>query len=80
MLPAAIDHLRNIEAYYAPWYGPMTRHALSSYALYVRDLYGDVDTVKARDLLDQYPLEDQSLEAIGWLWQCQRLPAMCAQK
>ena len=69
MLNPALDHLRNIEAYYPSWYGPMTRHALSAYALYVRDLMGDVDTAKARQLLGQYSLEEQSLEAIGWLWQ-----------
>jgi hypothetical protein len=69
MLTMARDHLRNIESYYPYWYGEKARHALSSYALYVRDLMGDVDTNKARNLLAQYPLEDQSLEAIGWLWQ-----------
>jgi uncharacterized protein YfaS (alpha-2-macroglobulin family) len=69
MLTLARDHLRNIEAYYPPWYGLKTRHALSSYAVYVRDLMGDVDTAKARQLLNQYELEEQSMEAIGWLWQ-----------
>jgi uncharacterized protein YfaS (alpha-2-macroglobulin family) len=68
-LQAALSHLREIESYYPHWYGPTTRHALSSYAVYVRDLMGDVDTAKARDLLNQYELEDQSLEAIAWLWQ-----------
>ena len=47
----------------------MTRHTLSAYALYVRKLMGDVDTAKARNLLNEYPLEDQSMEAIAWLWQ-----------
>lgn len=69
MLSRALDHLRNIESYYPSWYGPKTRHALSSYAVYVRDLMGDVDTAKARQLLGQYSLEEQSLEAIAWLWQ-----------
>ncbi|MCC6169027.1 MAG: hypothetical protein IT329_17525 [Caldilineaceae bacterium] len=68
-LQAALDYLRNVENYYPSWYGPETRHALSAYALYVRDLMGDVDTGKARDLLAQYPIEDQSLEAIAWIWQ-----------
>ncbi len=65
----ALDHLRQIEIYYPYWYSPITRHALSAYALYVRDLLGDVDTGKARDLLAEYPLELQSLEAISWIWQ-----------
>lgn len=69
MLIPARDHLRNIEAYYPSWYGAKTRHALSAYAVYVRDLMGDVDTDKARQLLNRYPLEEQSMEAIGWLWQ-----------
>lgn len=69
LLNRGLDHLRQIEIYYPYWYGKTTRHALSAYALYVRDLMGDVDTAKARNLLAQYPLEQQSLEAIGWLWQ-----------
>jgi hypothetical protein len=68
-LALAMSHLRDIENYFPYWYGPQTRHALSSYALYVRDLMNDVDTPKARTLLNQYPLEEQSFEAIGWLWQ-----------
>jgi uncharacterized protein YfaS (alpha-2-macroglobulin family) len=69
MQQRVLDHLRNIESYYPAWYGAETRHALSAYALYVRKLMGDVDTLKARDLLNSKPLEDQSLEAVGWLWQ-----------
>jgi hypothetical protein len=69
MLQAALDYLRNIEGYYPSWYGPETRHALSSYAVYVRQLLGDVDYARARSLLAQYPLDDQSLEALAWLWQ-----------
>lgn len=68
-LGRALDHLRNIEAYYPSYYSEMARHSLSAYALYVRQLMGDVDTGKARDLLHQYPLEEQSLEAIAWIWQ-----------
>ncbi len=68
-LQASLEYLRTIEDRYPYWYGPETRHALSAYALYVRDLMGDVDTAKARTLLAQYPLEDQSLEAIAWIWQ-----------
>lgn len=69
MMSMALDHLRNIENYYPSWYSEQTRHALSSYAVYVRRLMGDVDTTKARSLLNQYPLEQESLEAIAWLWQ-----------
>ena len=48
-LTRGLDYLRRIEDYYPSWYSAMTRHALSSYAVYVRKLMGDVDTVKARD-------------------------------
>ncbi|MCB0120679.1 MAG: hypothetical protein KDE58_00470, partial [Caldilineaceae bacterium] len=69
MMSRALDHLRNIENYYPTWYSAEVRHALSAYALYVRQLMGDVDTAKARNLLNEMPLEDQSLEAIAWIWQ-----------
>ena len=65
----SLDYLRNIENYYPYWYSRETKHALSSYALYVRQLAGDVDTAKASRLLDEMPLEEQSLEAVAWLWQ-----------
>ncbi len=65
----ALDFLRNIESYYPSWYSELTRHTLSAYAVYVRDLMGDTDTTKARDLLNRKPLDEQSLETIGWLWQ-----------
>src|SRR5690606_23227764 len=68
-LQRSLDYLRNIESYYPSWYGAQTRHALSAYALYVRDLIGDVDAPKARNLLNSRALDDQSLEAIAWLWQ-----------
>jgi uncharacterized protein YfaS (alpha-2-macroglobulin family) len=68
MMVRALDHLRNIENYYPAWYGESIRQTLSSYALYVRNLMGDADPAKARTLLNSKPLEDQSLEAIAWLW------------
>ncbi len=64
-----LEHLRNIENYFPGWYSEYTRHSLSAYALYVRQLMGDVDTGKARTLLNSKPLDDQSLEAIAWIWQ-----------
>ncbi len=68
-LSRALDYLRNIEQVYPEYYSPMTRHSLSSYAVYVRDLMGDSDPGKARALLAEYSLEEQSLEAVAWLWQ-----------
>ncbi len=68
-LERGLNYLRTIESYYPSWYSPLTKHTLSSYAVFVRDLMGDTDAAKARTLLGQYALEQQSLEAIGWLWQ-----------
>jgi uncharacterized protein YfaS (alpha-2-macroglobulin family) len=68
-LERALNYLRNIESYYPNWYSDITRSTLSSYAVYVRDLMGDSDAAKARNLLNSKPLDEQSLEAIGWLWQ-----------
>lgn len=68
-LVAARDYLRNIENYYPTWYSPVTRQALSAYALYVRLLMDDVDNSKARTIYAALPLQEQSLEAVAWLWQ-----------
>ncbi|MFO7633729.1 MAG: alpha-2-macroglobulin family protein, partial [Caldilinea sp.] len=69
MLDAALGYLRTIEQQYPAWYSAMTRHAISSYAVYVRNLIGDADYIKARDLYSQLPPASQSLEAQAWLWQ-----------
>ncbi|MCX6043780.1 MAG: MG2 domain-containing protein, partial [Chloroflexi bacterium] len=69
MQQRVLEHLRNIENYYPAWYSETTRQTLSAYALYVRKLMGDVDTAKARNLLNAKPLDQQSLEAVAWLWQ-----------
>ena len=69
MQQRVLEHLRNIENFYPSWYGESVRHTLSAYALYVRKLMGDVDTGKARTLLNAKPLDQQSLEAVAWLWQ-----------
>jgi len=80
VLARALDHLRTIESYYPGWYSERVRHTLSAYALYVRHLMGDVDTGKARNLLNEKPLDDQSLEAIAWIWQVLGDDAASAQE
>jgi alpha-2-macroglobulin len=62
-------YLQNIESYYPHWYSLRTRWTLSAYALYVRDLMGDNDPAKARQLLDEAGLDGIPLEAVGWIWQ-----------
>ncbi|MEA3352107.1 MAG: hypothetical protein U9Q82_15995, partial [Chloroflexota bacterium] len=64
-----LSYLRDIESHYTYWYSLRTRQTLSAYALYVRNLMGDSDPVKARNLLNEAELENLSLDAIGWIWQ-----------
>lgn len=67
MQQRALDYLRNIENHYPSWYSQKTRDALSSYAIYVRSLLGDVDTAKAIALYERAGTEDLTLEALAWL-------------
>ncbi|MBN1451792.1 MAG: hypothetical protein JW963_12320, partial [Anaerolineales bacterium] len=64
-----LPYLQNIENYYPSWYTQRTRWTLSAYALYVRDLMGDNDPAKARQLLAEATLDGIPLEAVGWIWQ-----------
>jgi uncharacterized protein YfaS (alpha-2-macroglobulin family) len=64
-----LDYLRYIEDYYPSWYSKRTRQTLSAYAVYVRDLMGDTDRSKARQLLNEAGVEELSLEALAWVWQ-----------
>jgi uncharacterized protein YfaS (alpha-2-macroglobulin family) len=68
-LQRVLDYLRDIENHYPSMYSKRTRQSLSAYALYVRQLMGDVDRGKAARLLDEAGLEELSLEAVAWLWQ-----------
>jgi uncharacterized protein YfaS (alpha-2-macroglobulin family) len=65
----ALAYLREIERHYPAWYSESVRQTLSAYALYTRDLMGDADRPKARDLLDKAGVEALPLEATAWLWQ-----------
>jgi alpha-2-macroglobulin len=68
MVVRAVDNLERIEQYYPDYYSEQVRRTLSAYALYVRALADDADPGKAAALLAEVPLEEQSLEAIAWLW------------
>jgi uncharacterized protein YfaS (alpha-2-macroglobulin family) len=68
MQQGALNYLRDIESHYPYWYSEQTRHTLSAYALYVRNLSGDRDAQKAQRLLNDAGIENLSMEAIGWLW------------
>jgi uncharacterized protein YfaS (alpha-2-macroglobulin family) len=68
MLTAAMRYLRQIEQHYPAHYGPEIRRTISSYALYVRKLGGDVDIAKARRLIaDAGGAKKLSTETAGWL-------------
>ncbi|HEX7393798.1 MAG TPA: Ig-like domain-containing protein [Anaerolineaceae bacterium] len=68
MQQRALEYLRQVENHYPAWYDQHTRQTLSAYALYVRSLSGDRDPQKALKLLNDAGLENQPMEAIGWLW------------
>ena len=69
MLKRALRYLRRIESHYPWYYGPEIRRTISSYALYVRHLNGDVDAAKARSIIEQAKgVDGLSLDAIGWLY------------
>jgi uncharacterized protein YfaS (alpha-2-macroglobulin family) len=65
----ALMYLVDIEQHYPYWYSEYTRNSLSAYALYVRDLMGDPDPSKARNLFHQAGFEKISITGIGWIWQ-----------
>ncbi|MCB9159581.1 MAG: hypothetical protein H6644_06960 [Caldilineaceae bacterium] len=65
----ALDFMRSIDSHIPGWYSAKARHAIQAYALYVRSLMNDVDAAEASRLLNSRPLDDQSLEAVAWLWQ-----------
>ena len=68
MLSNALSYLRNIENSYPSYYDTDTRHTISSYALYVRKLAGDVDVKKATTLMRSAGgAAKLSMEANGWL-------------
>ncbi|HQJ51548.1 MAG TPA: alpha-2-macroglobulin family protein [Anaerolineae bacterium] len=67
-LSAAIQHLRDIERHYPSWYPEDLRNTLTSYALYVRAQYGDVDVARARRLVNEKGVTKLQSEALGWLW------------
>jgi len=69
MMQPAMEYLRNIESHYPSWYSKSARQTMSAYALYVRQVGGDVDAAKARNLFQETGLENLSLEALAWLWQ-----------
>ena len=84
MLAKTKPYLKNVESHFDEWYknSPQVRWTISAYALYVRDMMGDKDTVKAKKLLADMTggakfngdgtVADQAFakapfEALGWV-------------
>jgi uncharacterized protein YfaS (alpha-2-macroglobulin family) len=68
MLSRGLAFLKQIENFYPHYYGPEIRRTISSYALYVRKLAGDVDVAKGRQIISEAGgVEKLSMEANGWL-------------
>jgi hypothetical protein len=68
MLARAQSYLQRIEQYYPWYYSPEVRRTITSYALYVRKLMGDLDSVRARGLVKEAGgVDGLSMEAVGWL-------------
>ena len=68
VLDRARPYLADVERHYPPWYGKQIRDAISSFALYTRKQYGDVDVAKAlRVLAGAGGPSALSMEANGWL-------------
>ncbi|MBV9243161.1 MAG: hypothetical protein JO314_14270, partial [Acidobacteria bacterium] len=84
MINKTKPYLKNVESHFDDWYknSPQVRWTISAYALYVRDMMGDKDTVKAKKLLAEMTggakfngdgtVADQSFqkapfEALGWI-------------
>ncbi|GAC1446310.1 MAG: hypothetical protein NVSMB56_03780 [Pyrinomonadaceae bacterium] len=68
MLKKSQDYLRTIETKIPREYSIESKRAIESYSLYVRNLTGDRDALKARKLIaDAGGVERLSLESLGWL-------------
>jgi uncharacterized protein YfaS (alpha-2-macroglobulin family) len=62
----ALDYLRDIESKFPSYWGQQERHAVSAYALSVRNRAGDRDAVKAEALYRSD--SGLALDALAWLW------------
>ena len=61
-----LAYLRDIESKFPSYWGQQERHAVSAYALSVRNRAGDRDAVKADTLYRSDP--GLALDALAWLW------------
>lgn len=66
MLTKSKNYLKNVEKFYTNE-PDQVRWTISSYALYVRDLFGDKDASKAKSQLKEATIEKMPFEALGWV-------------
>jgi uncharacterized protein YfaS (alpha-2-macroglobulin family) len=66
-LQAGLRWLAQVERHIPRHYGPAARRAIRAYALYVRELRGDVDGKAAKALLAEASLDELGLEVQGFL-------------
>ena len=62
----ALAYVRDIESKFPTYWDTQARHAVSAYALYVRNQAGDRDPAKAEALYRSDP--GLPLDALAWLW------------
>jgi len=67
MVNKSRSYLRDIKSHIPADYSETVRRMLIAYALYVRKLLGDSDTVQARALIQDAGLEKLPLESVGFL-------------
>jgi uncharacterized protein YfaS (alpha-2-macroglobulin family) len=69
MLNRSKPYLKDVEKHFDDWYkrSPQVRWTISAYALYVRDMMGDKDAEKAKNLLREATIEKMPFEALGWV-------------
>ncbi|MBX7174991.1 MAG: hypothetical protein K1X72_28700, partial [Pyrinomonadaceae bacterium] len=68
MIAKVSGYLKSIETKAAKLkYSQESIWAISAYSLYVRDLFGDKDSLKAQKLLKDVGLDKLSPESIGWI-------------
>lgn len=68
MLTKVQPYLKDIESHFDENHkSSEVRRTISAYALYVRDLMGDRDSVKTKKLLSEAGVEKMPFEALGWI-------------
>lgn len=62
------DYLRSIETHIPSWYTNDMRRAVIAYALYVRNLFGDADSSRARRLIaESGGVDKMPIESLGFI-------------